>query len=75
MLYVPSWCAHGFCVMSETAEVAYLTSTEYAPAEEAGIVWNDPALSIEWPVRDPILSERDTTWPGFLAPQLSLDNV
>lgn len=74
LLYVPSWCAHGFCVISETAEVVYLTSTEYAPAEEAGIVWNDPALGIEWPLRHPVLSERDKAWPAFTEPQLSLSN-
>lgn len=62
-LYVPSWCAHGFCVLSEQAEVLYLASSEYAPDYESGIMWNDPALSIDWPERDPIVSERDQCWP------------
>jgi dTDP-4-dehydrorhamnose 3,5-epimerase len=66
-LYIPEWCAHGFCVLSERAEVAYLTSTEYAPQYEAGIMWNDPALAIEWPVNDPIVSDKDTKWPAFRA--------
>jgi dTDP-4-dehydrorhamnose 3,5-epimerase len=63
MLYIPDWCAHGFCVMSDRAEVVYHTSDEYSPEHEAGIIWNDPALSIQWPVDDPIVSERDQQWP------------
>ena len=65
MLYVPPWCAHGFCVLSDTAEVVYKTTTEYAPAHESGVMWNDPALAIEWPVRSPNVSDRDTRWPPF----------
>jgi dTDP-4-dehydrorhamnose 3,5-epimerase len=63
MMYIPAWCAHGFCVLSDHAEVVYLTSTEYSPDSEAGVMWNDPAVGIEWPVKNPIVSERDTTWP------------
>ena len=65
MLYVPPWCAHGFCVLSDTAEVIYKTTTEYAPAHESGVMWNDPALAIEWPIQSPTVSERDTKWPAF----------
>ena len=63
MIYVPGWCAHGFCVVSDRAEVVYHTSAEYSPSHEAGIVWNDPALGITWPVSDPLVSERDKQWP------------
>lgn len=63
LLYIPAWCAHGFCVLSERAEVVYHTSTEYSPDHESGIMWNDPALGIGWPVAEPILSERDMRWP------------
>ena len=63
MMYVPSWCAHGFCVLSERAEIVYHTSTEYAPDYESGVMWNDPALGIDWPVTHPITSERDKKWP------------
>ena len=63
MMYVPAWCAHGFCVLSERAEVVYHMSTEYSPDHESGIMWNDPALGITWPVAEPILSERDKQWP------------
>ena len=65
MLYIPPWCAHGFCVMSETAEVVYKTTTEYAPTHESGVMWNDPALAIDWPVTSPIVADRDRTWPAF----------
>ena len=65
MLYIPPWCAHGFCVLSETAEVVYKMTTEYAPAHEAGVMWNDPALAISWPISSPLVSERDQSWPPF----------
>jgi dTDP-4-dehydrorhamnose 3,5-epimerase len=67
MVYIPPWCAHGFCVVSDTAEVVYKTTTEYAPAHESGLMWNDPALAIDWPVSSPFVSERDTKWPPFAA--------
>jgi len=65
MLYVPARCAHGFCVMSESADVVYKVDQEYAPECEGGIVWNDPSLAIQWPIRDPIVSEKDQRWPCF----------
>jgi dTDP-4-dehydrorhamnose 3,5-epimerase len=75
LIYIPNWCAHGFCVLSERAEVVYHTSTEYAPQHEAGILWNDPAVAIDWPVRDPILSDRDRNWPPFgTTPQTPIDS-
>lgn len=66
MLFIPPWCAHGFCVLSDTAEVIYKTTTEYAPAHEGGVMWNDPAIGITWPVDAPKLSERDQKWPPFV---------
>jgi dTDP-4-dehydrorhamnose 3,5-epimerase len=63
LMYIPEWCAHGFCVLSDRAEVLYHTSTEYSPEHEAGIMWNDPAVGIAWPVSDPVVSERDKQWP------------
>ncbi len=57
--FLPSGFAHGFCVMSETALFMYKCSEYYAPQCEGGICWNDPDLAIPWPVRDPILSQRD----------------
>jgi dTDP-4-dehydrorhamnose 3,5-epimerase len=40
-------------------------TTEYAPAHESGLMWNDPALAISWPISSPVLSERDQKWPPF----------
>ena len=65
MLYVPKGFAHGFCVLSETAEFLYKCSDYWSPQNERGIAWNDPQLGIDWPVADPILSERDTKHPTF----------
>jgi dTDP-4-dehydrorhamnose 3,5-epimerase len=65
MIYLPEWCAHGFCVLSDTAEVVYMTTTEYAPANESGIMWNDPKIGIQWPIASPVLSDRDKRWPLF----------
>jgi dTDP-4-dehydrorhamnose 3,5-epimerase len=65
MLYVPAGFAHGFCVLSAEAEIVYMTSEEYDPDLEAGILWNDPDLRIDWPVSNPRLSDRDRRWPGF----------
>ncbi len=65
ILYIPPGFAHGFQVISEVAEVIYKTTKEYSPAHEAGIVWNDPYLAIPWPIKEPILSERDRRWPFF----------
>ena len=66
IIYIPAWCAHGFCVLSERAEVVYHTSTEYSPEYEAGVMWNDPALGIDWPVSNPFVSERDKSWPPLV---------
>lgn len=63
MLYIPPWCAHGFCVISGTAQVLYKTTNEYAPESEAGIVWNDPDIGITWPCDNPILSPKDSVLP------------
>lgn len=65
MLYIPPWCAHGFSVVSAEAEVVYKVTEEYSPECEGGILWSDPSLRIDWPVGEPILSERDRGWPSF----------
>jgi dTDP-4-dehydrorhamnose 3,5-epimerase len=65
-LYVPPGYAHGFCVLSEAADVEYKCTRYYDRDDEAGILWNDAELAIEWPVGAPRLSERDRTNPPLV---------
>ncbi len=58
-MYIPVGFAHGFCVVSEVAEFEYKCSDYYSPQDERGIMWNDPDLGIDWPVKNPILSPKD----------------
>lgn len=60
-IYVPPGFAHGFCALSEIADVEYKCTEPYDPADEFGVLWNDPELGISWPVREPLLSEKDRT--------------
>lgn len=60
MMWVPPGFAHGFLVLSETADFLYKTSDYYAPEHERCVLWNDPAIGIDWPLDgDPILSDKD----------------
>jgi len=68
LLWVPSGFAHGFCVLGdESADVLYKVDQPYNPKGEGGIAWDDPELAVAWPVRDPIVSERDRSLPSFAA--------
>ena len=60
---LPPGFAHGFSVLSDTAELLYKVTDFYNPQDEAGIRWDDPGLAIEWPIEDPILSDRDQELP------------
>jgi dTDP-4-dehydrorhamnose 3,5-epimerase len=62
-LFVPAGFAHGFVVLSDEADVVYKASAEYSRELERGIIWNDPALAIPWPVEDPLLSPQDRRHP------------
>lgn len=66
-IYVPIGFAHGFCTLTDDTEVLYKVSAEYGPAEEGGVLWNDPDLGIAWPISpdEAILSPRDREWPRF----------
>ena len=59
MLLAPASCARGFLVTSEYAEIQYLCTGTYNNACESGILWSDPEIGIDWPVKDPILSGKD----------------
>lgn len=63
MLYIPAGFAHGFCVLSDEAEVQYKCTEEYSPELDNGIIWNDPEININWPVKEPILSVKDSKLP------------
>ena len=62
-LFVPVGFGHGFAVLSDIADVTYLLSSPYDPATESGIAWDDPDVGVEWPVENPLLSERDKGAP------------
>lgn len=58
-IFVPKGFAHGFCVLSETADVVYKCTDFYAPGDEYGILWSDPEIGIDWPCEDVVISEKD----------------
>lgn len=62
MLFVPKGCAHGFQTLTDNTEVFYQMSAVYKPGAARGIRWNDPAFAIDWPIADPILSDRDLSY-------------
>jgi dTDP-4-dehydrorhamnose 3,5-epimerase len=62
-LFIPDGFAHGFCVLSEEADVLYRVSSYYDPELESGVAWNDPEIAVHWPVSGPVLSERDRNAP------------
>jgi dTDP-4-dehydrorhamnose 3,5-epimerase len=61
-LYIPPGFAHGFCAMTESAGMLYKCTQLYAPSDERGIIWNDPALAIPWPIHAPLLSPKDRSF-------------
>ena len=70
-LLIPAGFAHGFQTLTEDCEVLYKVTDYYAPAAEAGLLWNDPALGIAWPGIEPLINARDAAWPalaGFDSP-------
>jgi dTDP-4-dehydrorhamnose 3,5-epimerase len=64
-IFVPEGFAHGFCVISETADVLYKTTDLYKPDDEYGVLWSDPTIGIDWPVEVPIVSDKDKQFPGL----------
>lgn len=74
-IFIPAGFAHGFCVVSEVAEVEYKCSDFYAPEDQRGVMWNDPGLSIPWPVTSPVVSARDGTYLPLNSKRTDLPNL
>lgn len=64
-LWIPSGFAHGFCVLSEVADVIYKCTALFDAADDRGIAWNDPRIGIEWPISSPTVSSKDSTRDGL----------
>jgi dTDP-4-dehydrorhamnose 3,5-epimerase len=62
-IFIPEGFAHGFCVISETADVLYKTTDLYNPDDEYGVLWSDPDIGVDWPVEVPIVSDKDKQYP------------
>ena len=69
-IYVPAGFAHGFCALSEGVEIIYKCSDLYDPSDEGGVIWNDPAIGIRWPISEPSLSKKDAVLPPLAAAKL-----
>lgn len=64
-IFMPHGFAHGFCVLSDWADLSYQVSQRYDPADEGGLIWNDADVFIDWPIKYPVISERDARHPSF----------
>lgn len=64
-LWIPPGFAHGFCALSDVVDVVYKCTDVYVPDDEGGVLWSDPAIGIDWPVRDPLLSPKDARFAGL----------
>jgi dTDP-4-dehydrorhamnose 3,5-epimerase len=62
-VFIPAGVAHGYCVLSDEADYIYQVTAYYDGSDRSAIAWNDPDLAVPWPVREPILSERDLQAP------------
>ena len=69
-IYMAAGFAHGFCVLSDVADLHYKVDQFYNPADEGGLLWNDPYINIHWPVNAPLVSMRDNGFPLFKDLQL-----
>lgn len=64
-LWIPPGYAHGFCVVSDTADFYYKCTDFYNPDDECGLIWNDPKLNIKWPIDNPSVSKKDQNLPSL----------
>ena len=65
LFYIPEGFAHGFCTLSQEADVLYKVNNEYSSAHDSGIIWNDPQVNISWPIQNPIVSQKDSQLPNL----------
>ena len=65
-VYMAPGFAHGFCVLSDYADLHYKVSSFYEPSDEGGFIWNDSFVGINWPIEKPIMSLRDQNYPGLI---------
>ena len=72
MLYIPEGFAHGFVAL-EDSDVLYKCTSEYDPALDRGIIWNDPDIGIPWPVKDPLLSAKDSKLPRLRDAEINFE--
>lgn len=66
MFFIPKGCAHGLQTLTDNCELLYFMSEFYSPEHASGVRWDDPFFSISWPIKNPILSEKDKNWPLWL---------
>ena len=63
LLYIPEGFAHGYCVLSDEADIFYKVNQEYSPEHDRGFIWNDPEVAIKWPMDNPLISDKDLKLP------------
>jgi len=74
-LWIPEGFAHGFCVLSEVADVIYKCTSPYEASDDRGILWNDPSIGIAWPIHDALLSPKDAAYLPMSSDRADLPTV